>query len=60
MRCKPLHRGAAGVHDNQFATTFGKLFEIGCSNRVVFRWVCPNHDGHIRIFNLIEGCRNRA
>ena len=60
MGCKPLHRGAAGVHNDQLAAAFGELFEIGRRNRMVFRWVCANHDGHIRIFNLIEGCRNRA
>ena len=50
-----LHCSAARIHDDQFAAAFGKLFEKGCSNRMVFGWISADHNRYVRMFNLVKG-----
>ena len=51
---------AAWVHHDQLATAFGELLEIGRGDGVVLNRVRADDDGHISVFDLVEGCRHRA
>ena len=55
-----FQRLTAGIHDNQLAAPFCKLFKIGGGDGMVFDGICPNHDRDIRIFNLIKRRRYRT
>ena len=57
---KALQGLTTRIHHNQLATTFGELLEICGSNRMVFNWVGPNHNRHIRIFDLVKGSSHRT
>ena len=49
---------AARIHNYQFATAFGELFEIGGGNGMVFDRVGADYNCAVGILNLIESSRD--
>ena len=50
----------ARIHHDQLAAAFGELLEIGRGDGVVLNRVRADDDGHIGVFDLVEGRRDSA